>query len=184
MVHLQAPPSQVRPAVQTLAQAPQLLASLASATQVPLQSTCPLAQGVPHEPLRHANGAAHALPQEPQFFASFLASTQLPAHNCSPAAHAGLCMFASELEPPVLTPTFIFPTFIFEAVDRCVSIFATQAHWSRAKDAHKTNQPNRSLARLATIAPSYRIGRRRPQHRTCSRDVCSGSCTAVGSNSA
>src|SRR5215212_6948834 len=86
----QTPSKQVRPPVQTLPQAPQLLLSQQVATQVPLQFTSPSAQQSPlgqsHIPSKHVVPAGQALPQAPQWLLLQQVSTQIPPQSACPSA--------------------------------------------------------------------------------------------------
>ena len=77
------PSKQVRPPVQTLPQAPQLLLSQQVATQVPLQIVSPSAQQSPlgqsQMPSKHDVPEGQALPQAPQWLLLQHVSTQMPS---------------------------------------------------------------------------------------------------------
>jgi hypothetical protein len=77
------PSKQVRPPVQTLPQAPQLLLSQQVATQVPLQIVSPSAQqsplGQPQMPSKQDVPEGQALPQAPQWLLLQHVSTQIPS---------------------------------------------------------------------------------------------------------
>src|SRR5215211_2508773 len=95
----QIPSKQVRPPVQTLPQAPQLLLSQQVETQVPLQFTSPSAQqsplGHPQMPSKQVSPAGHTLPHFPQWELLQQVSTQTPLHSVWP----------SEQLPPPATQT-------------------------------------------------------------------------------
>jgi hypothetical protein len=79
------PPKQVRPFLQTLPQAPQLLLSQQVATQAPLQFTSPSAQQSPlgqsQIPSKQLVPEGQALPQAPQWLLLQQVSTQIPSHS-------------------------------------------------------------------------------------------------------
>jgi hypothetical protein len=78
------PPKQGTPISQTLPQAPQLAASVATLAQVAPHFWKPAAHAVSHEPLAHTDGAVHALPQVPQLLLSDCRLTHMPLHAVSP----------------------------------------------------------------------------------------------------
>jgi hypothetical protein len=79
------PSKQVRPFLQTLPQAPQLLLSQQVATQAPLQFTSPSAQQSPlgqsQIPSKQLVPDGQALPQAPQWLLLQQVSTQIPSHS-------------------------------------------------------------------------------------------------------
>jgi hypothetical protein len=81
----QTPSKQVRPPLQTLPQAPQLLLSQHVETHVPLQFTSPSAQqsplGQPQIPSKHVSPGGQALPQAPQWLLLQHVSTQIPPQS-------------------------------------------------------------------------------------------------------
>jgi hypothetical protein len=79
------PSKQVKPPVQTLPQAPQLLLSQQVETHVPLQFTSPSAQqrplGHPQMPSKHDVLGGQTLPHVPQWELLQHVSTQIPSHS-------------------------------------------------------------------------------------------------------
>src|SRR4051812_24640878 len=81
----QTPSKQVRPSLQTLPQAPQLLLSQHVETHVPLQFTSPSVQqsplGQPQTPSKHVSPEGQAFPQAPQWLLLQHVSTQIPPQS-------------------------------------------------------------------------------------------------------
>jgi hypothetical protein len=81
----QTPSKQVRPPLQTLPQAPQLLLSQQVATHVPSQIVSPSAQqsplGHPQMPSKQVSPAGQTLPQAPQCWLLQHVSTQTPPQS-------------------------------------------------------------------------------------------------------
>jgi hypothetical protein len=87
----QDPLTHVEPAAQGVPQPPQLLLSVCSLTQAPLQSVVPLLHAKVHAPLTHlavalATLVEHAFPQVPQSLALLVASTHVPPQSVGVAA--------------------------------------------------------------------------------------------------
>jgi hypothetical protein len=95
---VQTPEEQIRPALQTVPQAPQLLGSVCSFVQVPLQFVCP----EPHEdplqvPLTQGWALAQAVPQAPQLEGSEEVVVQKPLQEVPSQASVspGACILYS-----------------------------------------------------------------------------------------
>jgi hypothetical protein len=67
-------------------QPPQLLGSVRTSTQVPLQSF--VSDPQTHRPPWQSAPAPHEWPHDPQFVGSVFVSAQSPLHDVSPVAHA------------------------------------------------------------------------------------------------
>ena len=92
---VQAPAEQIKPCWQTFPHLPQLLLSVCSFVQAPLQYTWPPEQAAGHAPLVQAWPLGQAVPQVPQLEGSAEVVVQNPLHevpaqaSVSPAASCG-----------------------------------------------------------------------------------------------
>jgi hypothetical protein len=100
----QTPSKHVRPPVQTLPQAPQLLLSQHVETQAPLQIVSPSAQqrplGQPQMPSKHVSPDGQMFPHFPQCWLLQQVSTQTPSHSVWPSPQ----LPPAAQTPPLQTP--------------------------------------------------------------------------------